>query len=78
MAHAQKLIQAYGNLTLPSEDVTILGNIYNYWVALPNKTVDLTRSLYLPTTNPVTIPMNGSRKAAIIEPSRSALVIIDM
>jgi len=31
-----------------------------------------------PTTKPVTIPMTGSRKRAIIEPSRSALVIIDM
>ncbi|KAL5377602.1 hypothetical protein DPSP01_009656 [Paraphaeosphaeria sporulosa] len=78
IAHTQQLIQAYGNLTLPPGDTTILGNIYNYWVALPNKTFDLTRALYLPTTTPVTIPMNGSRKAAIIEPSRSALVIIDM
>ena len=32
----------------------------------------------MPTTSPKTIPMSMSRKAAKIEPSRTALVIIDM
>ena len=57
---------------------TILGNVYNYWSVLPNETYDLTRSVVMPVTAPKTIPMSGSRKTAIIEPSRSALVIIDM
>lgn len=72
------LITAGGNITVPNSDTPILGNLYNHWVALGNKTFDLTRSLYLPTTAPLTIPMNGTRKSAIIEPSRSALIIIDM
>ena len=57
---------------------TVLGNAYNYWNKLPNGTFDLTRSAVLPTTSPKLIPMSGSRKSAIIEPSRSALIIIDM
>ncbi|KAF2465604.1 Isochorismatase hydrolase, partial [Lindgomyces ingoldianus] len=72
------LITTSGNITLPETPTPILGNLYNHWIVLPNKTYDLTRSLYLPTTTPVTIPMFGTRKAAIIEPSRSALIIIDM
>jgi nicotinamidase-related amidase len=60
-----------------------LGNYYNYWsISSPptarNAVYDLTRSARMPTTNPVTIPMSGSRRSATIEPSRSALVIIDM
>ena len=31
-----------------------------------------------PVTTPLVIPMSGSRKSALIEPSRSALIIIDM
>ncbi|KAF2655251.1 Isochorismatase hydrolase [Lophiostoma macrostomum CBS 122681] len=72
------LITVSGTLSLPSTNTTILGNIYNHWLALPNKTFDLTRSLVAATTTPLTIPMTGSRKTAIIEPARSALVIIDM
>ncbi|KAF2642861.1 Isochorismatase hydrolase [Massarina eburnea CBS 473.64] len=72
------LITPAENITLPSDPTSILGNLYNHWVALPNKTYDLTRSLIYPVTTPLTIPATGSRKSAIIEPSRSALVIIDM
>ncbi|KAF1957010.1 Isochorismatase hydrolase [Byssothecium circinans] len=72
------LITPSDNITIPSTTTPILGNLYNHWIALPTKTYDLTRSLISPITTPLTIPMNGSRKAAIIEPSRSALVIIDM
>ncbi|KAL9094480.1 MAG: hypothetical protein Q9165_003330 [Trypethelium subeluteriae] len=62
-----------------SQNASILGNYYNYWSIQNNNTVfDLTRSDRLPTTSPKTIPMSGSRPTAIIEPSRSALVIIDM
>lgn len=75
---ASDIITASGNLSLPTANTTLLGNIYNHWVHLGNKSFDLTRSLIAPTTKPVTIPMTGSRKSAIIEPSRSALVIIDM
>ncbi|KAF2681522.1 Isochorismatase hydrolase [Lentithecium fluviatile CBS 122367] len=75
---SSKLITASGNISLPDTDTTVLGNIYNHWVHLGNKSFDLTRSLIAPTTKPVTIPMTGSRKSALIEPSRSALVIIDM
>jgi hypothetical protein len=40
---------------------------------------DLTRSNLMNVTEPITITdMLGSRKTAVIEPSRSALVIIDM
>ncbi|KAK4999837.1 hypothetical protein LTR66_001221 [Elasticomyces elasticus] len=57
----------------------VLGNYYNYWTLRSNKTVyDLTRSDRMPVTSPKVIPMMASRKTAIIEPSRSALVIIDM
>jgi len=72
------IITAYQNITLPTTNTTLLGNIYNHWIYLGNDTYDLTRSMVAPTTKPVTIPMTGSRKRAIIEPSRSALVIIDM
>ncbi|KAI9712656.1 MAG: hypothetical protein M1820_001277 [Bogoriella megaspora] len=64
---------------LPPQNSSILGNYYNYWSHAANtSTWDLTRSTALPTTSPKAIPMSGSRKTAIIEPSRSALVIIDM
>jgi nicotinamidase-related amidase len=69
---------ASGNISLPNTNTTLLGNIYNHWIHLGNKCFDLTRSLIAPTTKPVRIPMTGSRKSAVIEPSRSALVIIDM
>lgn len=72
------LITVSGNLSLPDVPTPILGSLYNHWVPLGNKTFDLTRSLYLQTTTPLTIPMTGSRRSAVIEPSRSALVIIDM
>jgi len=72
------IITAYQNITLPTTNTTLLGNIYNHWIYLGNDTYDLTRSMIAPTTKPVTIPMTGSRQRAIVEPSRSALVIIDM
>ncbi|PNS18438.1 T-complex protein 1 subunit gamma [Sphaceloma murrayae] len=67
-------------LNAPSSQV--IGNYYNYWTLL-NTTppvYDLTRSSVLPVTSPKTLSnvFTGSRKSAIIEPSRSALVIIDM
>lgn len=62
-----------------SKNASILGNYYNYWSIQANDTVfDLTRSDRMPVTSPKTIPMSGSRKYATIEPSRSALIIIDM
>ena len=39
---------------------------------------DLTRSMAFPITSPKKIPAVGTRSSIIIEPSRSALVIIDM
>ncbi|PVH95455.1 Isochorismatase hydrolase [Periconia macrospinosa] len=72
------IITAYQNITLPTANTTLLGNVYNHWIYLGNDTYDLTRSMVAPTTKPVTIPMTGARKRAVIEPSRSALVIIDM
>jgi len=59
-------------------DTTILGNTMNYWKKYPNGTFDLTRSNQVPVTSPKVLPMFGSRSEIIIEPSRSALVIIDM
>ena len=68
--------------TIDTSTNTTLGNYYNYWLdtsSSPNKTTwDLTRSDRLPVTTPKTIPFLGQRAAATIEPSRSALVIIDM
>ncbi|PSK59171.1 hypothetical protein B9Z65_3495 [Elsinoe australis] len=60
-----------------------IGNYYNYWTVLNSSgsiTYDLTRSSVLPTTKPksLTNVFSGSRKSALIEPSRTALVIIDM
>ncbi|KAH6134517.1 hypothetical protein HBI64_060200 [Parastagonospora nodorum] len=75
---SSSLITTWGTISLPTANTSILGNIYNHWLALPNATFDLTRSLVSPVTNPLRIPMTGARKTAIIEPSRSALVIIDM
>ncbi|KAK5007412.1 hypothetical protein LTR16_005789, partial [Cryomyces antarcticus] len=57
-----------------SSNATTLGNHYNYWAIHANDGVfDLTCSDRLPLTSPRTIPMLGSRKTAVIEPSRSAL-----
>lgn len=39
---------------------------------------DLTRSERAAVTTPKKLPMNGSKKEILIEPLRSALVIIDM
>jgi nicotinamidase-related amidase len=72
------IITTSGNITLPTSNTPLLGNLYSHWVYLKNNTFDLTRSLSLPTTSSLTIPMSGTRKSAIIEPSRSALIIIDM
>ena len=57
---------------------TILGNYYNYWNKLSNGTFDLTRRDVMPVTSPKTLPFFGSRSEAIIEPNRTALIIIDM
>ena len=57
---------------------TILGNYYNYWNKLSSGTFDLTRRDVMPVTSPKTLPFFGSRSEAIIEPNRTALVIIDM
>jgi hypothetical protein len=59
-------------------NTTVLGNYYNNWVKPSPDIFDLTRSGSSPITTSLTIPMLGSRKTAIIEPTRSALVIIDM
>ncbi len=57
----------------------VLGNYYNYWKLLDNGTTwDLTRSDRMPVTSPKTIPMLGYREKAIIEPNRTAMVIVDM
>jgi len=65
--------------TANDTDPSILGNYYNYWKLTNNKTTwDLTRSDRMPVTAPKTIPMLGYRKEAIIEPNRTAMVIIDM
>ncbi|KAK1585998.1 isochorismatase hydrolase [Colletotrichum navitas] len=67
-----------------STDAALLGNYYNHWKltgtnATTNTTTwDLTRSARMATTSPKEIPMSGKRASAIIEPSRSAFVIIDM
>ncbi|KAK3627370.1 hypothetical protein LTR56_019285 [Elasticomyces elasticus] len=79
-----QVYDTYGSITAVAgtandSDPTILGNYYNYWKLLNNKTTwDLTRSDRLPVSSPKTIPMIGSRKEAIIEPSRSAFMIVDM
>jgi len=69
--------------TLNTSDAQFVGNYYNYWAVLNttgNLTYDLTRSDRLPVTSPKHLEnvFFGSRKNAIIEPSRTALVIIDM
>jgi hypothetical protein len=35
---SSQLIATYGNTTLPSKPTNILGNLYNYWLPLPNST----------------------------------------
>lgn len=65
--------------TANDSDPAILGNYYNYWKLTNNKTTyDLTRSDRLAVTAPKVIPMIGSRKQAVIEPNRTAMVIVDM
>ncbi|EXJ83262.1 hypothetical protein A1O1_06881 [Capronia coronata CBS 617.96] len=71
--------QAYALIGDGFEKATsTLGNYYNYWRKLPNGTFDLTRSDRSPVTSPKLLPMMGSRPSIIIEPNRTALVIIDM
>lgn len=56
-----------------------LGNYYNYWKLTDNDTTyDLTRSDRMPVSTPKTVPMIGSRERAIIEPNRTAMIIVDM
>lgn len=57
----------------------MIKSLASSWVKSPgNDLWDLTRSARLPVTSPKKIPCNGQRKEILIEPSRSALVIIDM
>ncbi|KAF2219257.1 Isochorismatase-like protein [Elsinoe ampelina] len=60
-----------------------IGNYYNYWSVQNtsgSNVYDLTRSSVLPVTEPRLLEnvFTGSRKSAIIEPSRTVLIIIDM
>lgn len=48
------------------------------WVKDSGGVWDLTRSDRAAVTSPKLVPMSGSKKTIMIEPSRSALVIIDM
>lgn len=65
--------------TSNASNPSVIGNFYNYWTLTDNKTTyDLTRSDRMPITSPKTIPMLGSRKQAIIEPNRTAMIIVDM
>ncbi|KAK1068936.1 hypothetical protein LTR74_005199 [Friedmanniomyces endolithicus] len=79
-----QVYDTYGSITALAgtandSDPTILGNYYNYWKLLNNKTTwDLTRSDRLPVTSPKTIPMLGYRSEAMIEPNRTAFMIVDM
>lgn len=58
---------------------SFLGNYYNFWnVDAASSTWDLTRSARMAVTSPKTIPMLGMRKTAIIEPNRTAYIIVDM
>ncbi|KAH9830246.1 isochorismatase hydrolase [Teratosphaeria destructans] len=83
-AAAGQIYDTYNSITALAgtangSDASILGNYYNYWKLTNNKTTwDLTRSDRLPVSCPKTIPMLGSRKEAIIEPNRTAFVIVDM
>ncbi|EMF10803.1 Isochorismatase hydrolase [Sphaerulina musiva SO2202] len=57
----------------------VAGNYYNFWnVDAASSTWDLTRSARMAVTSPKTIPMLGMRKTAIIEPNRTAYIIVDM
>lgn len=53
-------------------------NSFVSWVEVTSGLWDLTRSAREPSTTTYTIPCNGARKSIVIEPTRSALVIIDM
>lgn len=65
--------------SVDDSDPALIGNHYNHWRLDPNKTTyDLTRRDRWGTSSPKTIPMLGSREQAIIEPNRTAMVIIDM
>lgn len=71
----QKVLSPAGNQEV--------GNLYNYWTLLNTSSgivYDLTRSDRLPVTSPknLTNVFFASRKSAIIEPSRTGLVIVDM
>ena len=65
--------------TANDTEKNVLGNYYNYWKLEDNQTTwDLTRSDRMPVTSPKIIPMLGSREKAIIEPNRTAMIIVDM
>ena len=65
--------------TANSTNPAMIGNYYNYWEVNKNQsTYDLTRSDRMPVTSPKTIPMLGRRKQALIEPNRTAMIIVDM
>jgi len=60
-------------------DGNVIGRGRNYWKLSDDLTMfDLTRKEIMPVTSPKTIQMVGTRQKAIIEPSRSAFVIVDM
>ncbi|KAF4549220.1 Hypothetical protein D9617_23g006350 [Elsinoe fawcettii] len=85
IALATPVISAPQSSTTPSNATTsqVIGNFYNYW-ALRNTSgsivYDLTRSSVLPAPGARLLEnvFSGSRKSAMIEPSRTAQVIIDM
>lgn len=65
--------------TADTLDPSIIGNYYNYWKLQDNGTTyDLTRQDRMPVTSPKKLPMMGSRQSALIEPNRTAMIIIDM
>lgn len=69
--------------TLNTSNSQTVGNYYNYWVLnndTGNEVYDLTRSDRMPVTSPKLLSnvFTGFRKSAVIEPSRTALIIIDM
>ncbi|KAI6863155.1 Pre-mRNA-splicing factor [Hortaea werneckii] len=65
--------------TINASSSSTLGNYYNYWKLTDNDTTyDLTRSDRMPVSTPRTVPMIGSRERAIIEPNRTAMIIVDM
>ncbi|KAJ5215170.1 Isochorismatase hydrolase [Penicillium citrinum] len=78
----QGMVEASDSAPWPcagNQPANAIGNYYNQYWNYADEVFDLTRSDLMNVTEPITITdMLGSRKTAVIEPSRSALVIIDM